>query len=141
MRTIDADALREVVEDHVTTVSVCPTVEHAYGRTAFKKIVLADIDAAPTVNTPDVPSVPDGGWISVDSRLPGDDDYRPCYGTPDGAVMWYNGKEIGFGWFYHSTDNWSDIHDDLVLGVTHWMPLPQVPFTPTVRRGRPKRNK
>ena len=139
MRTIDADALREVVQNHVTTVSVSPTVEYAYGQTAFKKTVLADIAAAPTVTTPDAQ---DGDWVSVEDRLPGDDDYRPCYGTPDGAVMWFNGSEVGLGWFYRSTDSWADIHDDLVLGVTHWRQLPQVPYPqiPVKRgRGRPRK--
>lgn len=49
MRTIDADRLRETIEDHVTTVSVCPTADWSKGATQFKKQCLEDIDAASTV--------------------------------------------------------------------------------------------
>lgn len=49
MRTIDADRLRETIEDHVTTVSVCPTADWSRGATQFKKQCLEDIDAAPTI--------------------------------------------------------------------------------------------
>ena len=49
MRTIDADKLREIIEDHVTTVSVCPTADWSRGATQFKKRCLEDIDVAPTV--------------------------------------------------------------------------------------------
>lgn len=120
MRIIDADALREKVADHVTTVSVCPTVEHAHGRTAFKKICLEDIDNAPTVT--------DTGWVSVDNRLPTEDDYTPIYGNYDGAVLWYNGLEIGMGWYYNSTDEWADLDDHKPFPeVTHWRRLPEPP--------------
>ena len=49
-RLIDAKAFRETVEDHVTTVSVCPTVDWARGKTQFKNDVLDDIDNAPTID-------------------------------------------------------------------------------------------
>ena len=50
MRLIDADAFRETVEDYVTTVSVCPTVDWSMGKTQVKKDVLYDIDNAPTID-------------------------------------------------------------------------------------------
>ena len=49
MRLIDADALRETIEFHPTSVSVCMTVEQARGETKFKLRCLEDIDNAPTV--------------------------------------------------------------------------------------------
>ena len=49
-KLIDADALREEVEFHVTTVSVCATAEEARGMTRFKKLCLEDIDNAPAVD-------------------------------------------------------------------------------------------
>lgn len=122
MRTIDADALREVVQDHVTTMSVSPTIDYANGQRAFKKAVLADIDAAPTVTTLDAP---DGGWISVEDRLPRKSDYRKWHDVPNGVVMWYNGTEVGLGWYYRGTKSWADVADDVVMGVTHWIPLPE----------------
>jgi hypothetical protein len=50
MRTIDADRLRETIENHVTIVSVCPTADWSRGATQFKKQCLEDIDAAPTIS-------------------------------------------------------------------------------------------
>lgn len=50
MRLIDADALYEAIEDHVTTVSVCPTAEYARGKTEFKRICLEEIRSAPTID-------------------------------------------------------------------------------------------
>lgn len=49
MRLIDADALKEEVEFHPTSVSVCMTVEEARGQTYFKNRCLEDIDNAPTI--------------------------------------------------------------------------------------------
>ena len=50
MRPIDADALREEVEFHPTSVSVCMTVAEAKGQTYFKNRCLEDIDNAPTID-------------------------------------------------------------------------------------------
>lgn len=50
MRIIDADALREQVESHVTSMSVCTSVDEAYGKYAMKNMCLEDIDNAPTVD-------------------------------------------------------------------------------------------
>lgn len=63
MRLIDADALRECVENHVTSVSVCATVQQAIGQTGFKQRCLEDIDNAPTVET-----VRHGRWIEETDR-------------------------------------------------------------------------
>lgn len=49
MRLIDADTLREQVESHVTTVSVCLSVDESRGKYEMKEECLSDIDNAPTV--------------------------------------------------------------------------------------------
>ena len=66
MRLIDADALKEIIEDHVTTVSVCPTVEWARGKTQMKLIALEDIDNAPTVEAEPARR---GKWIKENNVL------------------------------------------------------------------------
>ena len=67
-------------------------------------------------------------WIPCSKRLPEEEDYRPCYGLPDGCVMWQTDNgDIGFGWYYHSTKCWSDIYDHSITTgkVIAWMPLPE----------------
>lgn len=65
MRLIDADALKETIENHITTVSCCPTVEWSRGKTEMKKQALEDIDSAPTVDAEPVRQ-----WISVKEKMP-----------------------------------------------------------------------
>jgi hypothetical protein len=50
VRLIDADALKETIEFHPTSVSVCMTVAEAKGQTEFKNRCLDDIDNAPTID-------------------------------------------------------------------------------------------
>lgn len=50
MRLIDADALKEEIEFHPTSVSVCMTVAEAKGQLYFKNRCLEDIDNAPTID-------------------------------------------------------------------------------------------
>ena len=50
MKLIDADALKETIEFHPTSVSVCMTVAEAKGQTEFKNRCLDDIDNAPTID-------------------------------------------------------------------------------------------
>lgn len=65
MRLIDADALREIVDFHVTSVSACATVQQAIGQSDFKQRCLEDIDNAPTV---DAAPVRHGKWIEEPDR-------------------------------------------------------------------------
>ena len=60
MRLIDADALKEQIEFHPTSVSVCMTVAEAKGQTYFKNRCLEDIDNAPTIEAEPVRC---GKWI------------------------------------------------------------------------------
>ena len=52
-RLIDADALKEEIEFHPTSVSVCMTVAEAKGQTYFKNRCLEDIE-----NAPDIDAIP-----------------------------------------------------------------------------------
>ena len=67
MRLIDADALREIVDFHVTSVSVCATVQQAIGQSDFKQRCLEDIDNAPTV---DAVPVRHGKWMKMTGMMP-----------------------------------------------------------------------
>ena len=58
-RLIDADALKEEIEFHPTSVSVCMTVAEAKGQTYFKNRCLEDIE-----NAPDIDAIP-VEWIRV----------------------------------------------------------------------------
>ena len=74
------------------------------------------------------PERPHGEWIPCSERLPTEEDYRPCYGLPDGCVMWQTDNgDIGFRWYYDSTKCWSDIYDPPIKTgkVVAWMPLPK----------------
>ena len=63
IRLIDADALYETISDHVTTVSVCPTVDWARGKAEMKEICLEDIQNAPTIERR-------GRWIKMTGMMP-----------------------------------------------------------------------
>ena len=66
-------------------------------------------------------------WVSVKDRLPSEEDYKECKPFPDGAVLWYDGTSVGVGWYYESTNKWSDIDDHEVVGVTLWKPIFEPP--------------
>ena len=55
MRLIDADALIETMEFHVTTMSVCSTTIEARAKGEMKRTCIADVANAPTV-----PAIPVG---------------------------------------------------------------------------------
>ena len=128
MRLIDGDELYETISDHVTTVSVCPTVDWAMGKSQMQKICLEDIANAPTVYR----------WVSVKDRLPSDDGrYLVCnisYCNASAFVASFstcleNVGEYDFdgekrpGWFSYD-DEYGYYEID---GVTHWIPLPELP--------------
>ena len=62
VRLIDADALKEEIEFHPTSVSVCMTVAEAKGQTYFKNRCLDDIDNAQTI-----PAIP-MDWMDAQIR-------------------------------------------------------------------------
>lgn len=49
-RLIDANALKEAIEYHVDTMSVCPSKDYCMGLRAMKKRALEDVDKQPTVD-------------------------------------------------------------------------------------------
>lgn len=50
LRLIDADALKEQVESHVVSMSVCLSMDEHYGKVTMREDCLTDIDNAPTVD-------------------------------------------------------------------------------------------
>ena len=81
----------------------------------------------------EMPTVtPEPHWIPVTERLPGEDDYRPCYGYEDGAVWWLNDMGLmGLGWYYPSTGKWAYYNEssgceDRVGNVVAWTHLPKL---------------
>lgn len=102
----------------------CPLYDHDRHRCPrFNKVIPTTIQEILDTQTQ--------RWIPVTERLPGEDDYRPCYGYEDGAVWWVNDiGQMGLGWYYPSTGKWayydeSDGCDKCVGNVVAWMPLPE----------------
>lgn len=48
-RLIDADALKEQVESHVVSMSVCLSMDEHYGKVTMREDCLQDIADAPTI--------------------------------------------------------------------------------------------
>ena len=49
-RLIDADALKEQIESHVVSMSVCLSVDEHYGKVTMREDCLQDIADAPTID-------------------------------------------------------------------------------------------
>ena len=88
MRLIDADALRETVEFHPTSASVCMTAEEARGRTAQKLQCLEDIDDAPTI-----PAIPID-WLEKLMHEGEEDDSKAAWRV---LRTWKNEQEANNG--------------------------------------------
>ncbi len=74
------------------------------------------IDASKTVSSSETLN----NWISVKDRLPEqDDEAMSVLISGDG---WHDYEVAYFG-----PTTWHDKYDDVVEGVTHWMPLPAAP--------------
>lgn len=50
MRLIDATALKESMEEHVTSMSVCLNMSEHYGMVIMKEQCIEDVNAAPTID-------------------------------------------------------------------------------------------
>ena len=98
MRLIDKDALKETIEFHPTSVSVCMTVAEAKGQTEFKNRCLDDIDNAPTI-----PAIP-LEWLEkrrknlilaaiVHSTVYGDNSVELCHAVNVVLDMWQKEQE------------------------------------------------
>ena len=71
-------------------------------------------------------------WISVKDKLPElvheVDRYGPVWSTPH--VLCYVQDIFVVGYFDHQVEHWyNSCPDELLLDVTHWMPLPEPPDT------------
>ena len=50
MRLVDADVLKEQIESHVVSMSVCMSVDEHYGKVTMREECLQDIADAPTID-------------------------------------------------------------------------------------------
>lgn len=106
-RLIDANKLMQDVEKLL------------YEGNPIVAFIRKQVDKQPTIDA-------EPCWIPCEERLPEDSDYHDLWETPDGAVLWCKATgEIGVGWYYESTKNWSDLWDNGVKDVIAWMPLPE----------------
>lgn len=70
-------------------------------------------------------------WISVEDRLPDNDDMvliwpQPCYGVDLHVGQYQKHREDGPSWLSVTyEDHWGVLCDP--IAVTHWMPLPEPP--------------
>ncbi|EBI4373933.1 DUF550 domain-containing protein [Salmonella enterica subsp. salamae] len=75
----------------------------------------------PTVQAGNSPATPDG-WISCSERMPDNDESKP--------IAIFTGKCLGQGMFVatYDDDGFFDYWEGMeIIGVTHWMPLPEPP--------------
>ncbi|EAA2592315.1 DUF551 domain-containing protein [Salmonella enterica subsp. enterica] len=111
--TCDADAGHRYFGT-VTEVSELDTAKNGY--------ILLVQDAKPNFdvngNSPVIP----GGWISCSERMPDNDESKP--------IAIFTGKCLGQGMFVatYDDDGFFDYWEGMeIIGVTHWMPLPEPP--------------
>ena len=110
--------------------------QHLYG----KLVDWTDVDGLPIRRSEDVEHMirqnrriaeleAAQAWVSVDERLPNDEDEGVIVWTNNGSDYKFYNYDIGF---YHEKNGWllstEWEHGDPT--VTHWMPLPPPPVTP-----------
>lgn len=98
----------------VTEVSELDTAKNGY--------ILLVQDAKPNFDVNgNSPVIPDG-WISCSERMPDNDESKP--------IANFTGKCLGQGMFVatYDDDGFFDYWEGMeIIGVTHWMPLPEPP--------------
>lgn len=111
--TCDADAGNRYFGT-VTEVSELDTAKNGY--------ILLVQDAKPNFDVNgNSPVIPDG-WISCSERMPDNDESKP--------IAIFTGKCLGQGMFVatYDDDGFFDYWEGMeIIGVTHWMPLPEPP--------------
>ncbi|ELE2648471.1 DUF551 domain-containing protein [Salmonella enterica] len=111
--TCDADAGNRYFGT-VTEVSELDTAKNGY--------ILLVQDAEPNFDVNgNSPVIPDG-WISCSERMPDNDESKP--------IAIFTGKCLSQGMFVatYDDDGFFDYWEGMeIIGVTHWMPLPEPP--------------
>lgn len=111
--TCDADAGNRYFGT-VTEVSELDTAKNGY--------ILLVQDAEPNFDVNGNSPVSPGGWISCSERMPDNDESKP--------IAIFTGKCLGQGMFVatYDDDGFFDYWEGMeIIGVTHWMPLPEPP--------------
>ena len=85
MRLVDADALKEQVESHVVSMSVCLSMDEHYGKATMREDCLTDIDNAPTVDAIPVVRCKDCMYFKPWRHDRGDDSRCEFWNTEMGA--------------------------------------------------------
>lgn len=111
--TCDADAGNRYFGT-VTEVSELYTAKNGY--------ILLVQDAEPNFDVNGNSPVTPDGWISCSERMPDNDESKP--------IAIFTGKYFGQGMFVatYDDDGFFDYWEGMeIIGVTHWMPLPEPP--------------
>ncbi|EAC0893505.1 DUF551 domain-containing protein [Salmonella enterica subsp. enterica serovar Virchow] len=111
--TCDADAGNRYFGT-VTEVSELDTAKNGY--------ILLVQDAEPNFDVNGNSPVSPGGWISCSERMPDNDESKP--------IAIFTGKCLGQGMFVatYDDDGFFDYWEGMeIIGVSHWMPLPEPP--------------
>lgn len=111
--TCDADAGNRYFGT-VTEVSELDTAKNGY--------ILLVQDAKPNFDVNGNSPVTPDGWISCSERMPDNDESKP--------IAIFTGKCLGQGMFVatYDDDGFFDYWEGMeIIGVTHWMPLPEPP--------------
>ncbi|EJN5625965.1 DUF551 domain-containing protein [Salmonella enterica] len=98
----------------VTEVSELYTAKNGY--------ILLVQDAEPNFDVNGNSPVTQDGWISCNERMPDNDESKP--------IAIFTGKCLGQGMFVatYDDDGFFDYWEGMeIIGVTHWMPLPEPP--------------
>ncbi|EFS0688469.1 DUF550 domain-containing protein [Salmonella enterica] len=98
----------------VTEVSELDTAKNGY--------ILLVQDAKPNFDVNGNSPVSPGGWINCSERMPDNDESKP--------IAIFTGKCLGQGMFVatYDDDGFFDYWEGMeIIGVTHWMPLPEPP--------------
>lgn len=129
MRLIDADALRNALENNLQSFEEMIS-EHGKGLAHGTRLALMLVKEQPTIS----PENPQPQWIPVAERLPGENGnyiVTACdEGSPAGEGIWYS-TVVVVAEYYRGSWTWYDgCHEYSLEGiVTHWMPLPE-PYNP-----------
>ena len=118
-RYIDADALKDVIQQHDYPLS---DKLNSIGNGMFTLGIFQAIDQMPTISPDDARGV--GKWISVEERLP-----EPYQNVLTCAQKLFGVDRLLVYGIDYTLDNgeWACGGESYKTMVTHWMPLPEPP--------------